>query len=278
MASPVFLYRVFLASPGGLESERNAIIKIIEDYNKQECLDRGIIFHPVIWEDAPPTMERPQSHLNKRLRECDFFLLILWDRWGSPPSRSQSRYSSGTEEEYREAISCCLDHNYPMRDVAVMFKEVNAQQVNDPGPQLSAVLRFKQELTHGKEVFFSCFDSLFKLENTIRMRLAQWSRDIIGDADAPRADPGTNTMQYTGERISLNFQDIEIRAVLQLLADFTGLNVISSDTVRGNITLRLKDVPWDEALHVILRSKGLSMRQEGDVIWVASPAEIAASR
>jgi len=79
---------------------------------------------------------------------------------------------------------------------------------------------------------------------------------------------------YTGDRLSLNFQDIEVRAVLQLLADFTGLNLVASDTVRGNITLRLKNVPWDQALDIILKTKGLDMRQTGNVIMVAPAQEI----
>jgi len=79
---------------------------------------------------------------------------------------------------------------------------------------------------------------------------------------------------YSGDRLSLNFQDIEVRAVLQLLADFTGLNLVASDTVAGNITLRLKNVPWDQALDIILKSKGLSMRQTGNVIMVAPTTEI----
>ncbi len=82
--------------------------------------------------------------------------------------------------------------------------------------------------------------------------------------------------EYTGERLSLNFQDIEVRAVLQLLADFTGLNLVASDTVTGNVTLRLKNVPWDQALDIILRSKGLGMRKEGNVMMVAPQEEIAA--
>ncbi|WPL15905.1 Type IV pilus biogenesis and competence protein PilQ precursor [Thiorhodovibrio winogradskyi] len=81
---------------------------------------------------------------------------------------------------------------------------------------------------------------------------------------------------YDGDRLSLNFQDIEVRAVLQLLADFTGLNLVASDTVRGNITLRLQNVPWDQALDIVLKTKGLSMRQTGNVVMVAPTQEIAA--
>ncbi|MDX1529372.1 MAG: type IV pilus secretin PilQ, partial [Gammaproteobacteria bacterium] len=81
---------------------------------------------------------------------------------------------------------------------------------------------------------------------------------------------------YTGERLSLNFQNIEVRAVLQLIADFTGLNLVASDTVTGTLTLRLKNVPWDQALDIILRTKGLAMRKQGNVVLVAPSEEIAA--
>lgn len=82
--------------------------------------------------------------------------------------------------------------------------------------------------------------------------------------------------KYTGEKLSLNFQDIEVRSVLQLIADFTDLNLVASDTVAGRITLRLKNVPWDQALELILRTKGLDQRQIGNVLLVAPAAEIAA--
>lgn len=81
---------------------------------------------------------------------------------------------------------------------------------------------------------------------------------------------------YSGEKLSLNFQNIEVRAVLQLLADFTGLNVVASDSVQGNITLRLKNVPWDQALDIILRTRGLGKRQTGNVMLIAPNAEISA--
>ncbi len=81
---------------------------------------------------------------------------------------------------------------------------------------------------------------------------------------------------YSGERLSLNFQDIEVRSVLQLIADFTGINIVVSDTVGGSLTLRLKNVPWDQALDIILKTKGLAMRQTGNVMLVAPSEEIAA--
>lgn len=81
---------------------------------------------------------------------------------------------------------------------------------------------------------------------------------------------------YKGDKLSLNFQNIEVRSVLQVIADFTGFNIITSDTVNGNLTLRLKDVPWDQAMDIIMESKGLAMRKTGNVIWVAPSEELAA--
>jgi type IV pilus assembly protein PilQ len=85
-----------------------------------------------------------------------------------------------------------------------------------------------------------------------------------------------NKSGYVGEKLSLNFQNVEVRAVLQVIADFTGLNIITSDTVTGNLTLRLKDVPWDQALDIMLQAKGLDKRQVGNVILIAPRDEIAA--
>ncbi|MDH4258693.1 MAG: type IV pilus secretin PilQ [Gammaproteobacteria bacterium] len=81
---------------------------------------------------------------------------------------------------------------------------------------------------------------------------------------------------YTGERLTLNFQDIDVRPVLQLLADTSGQNIVVSDTVKGRVTLRLQNVPWDQALDIVLRTKGLDMRRKNNVILVAPQAELAA--
>jgi type IV pilus assembly protein PilQ len=92
---------------------------------------------------------------------------------------------------------------------------------------------------------------------------------------AKEVEQRRNEFSYVGDRISLNFQDIEVRAVLQLIADFTELNLVASDTVSGRITLRLQNVPWDQALELVLKTKGLDKRQIGNVLMVAPAAEIA---
>jgi type IV pilus assembly protein PilQ len=80
---------------------------------------------------------------------------------------------------------------------------------------------------------------------------------------------------YKGEKLSLNFQNVEVRAVLQVIADFTGLNIITSDSVSGSLTLRLKDIPWDQALDIIMQTKGLDMRKNGNVVLIAPREELA---
>ena len=100
--------------------------------------------------------------------------------------------------------------------------------------------------------------------------------DVRQKVDDPNKLVASSRPGYAGEKLSLNFQNIDVRSVLQVIADFTGLNIITSDTVTGNLTLRLKDVPWDQAMDIITQSKGLTMRKNGNVILVAPADEVAA--
>ncbi len=100
--------------------------------------------------------------------------------------------------------------------------------------------------------------------------------DVRQKVEDPNKLVQSSKAGYAGEKLSLNFQNIEVRSVLQVIADFTGLNIVASDTVTGNITLRLKDVPWDQAMDVIMQNKGLTMRKKGNVITVAPADEVAA--
>lgn len=90
------------------------------------------------------------------------------------------------------------------------------------------------------------------------------------DPNKLTAGPG-----FAGDKLSLNFQNIEVRALLQVIADFTNFNVVTSDTVTGNVTLRLKDVPWDQALDIIMQAKGLGLKKSGNVLWIAPKDELA---
>ena len=106
----------------------------------------------------------------------------------------------------------------------------------------------------------------------------QTDNQFVLEVRQQKIDPNKLTQGpgYSGEKLSLNFQSIEVRALLQVIADFTNFNVVTSDTVTGNVTLRLKDVPWDQALDIILQAKGLGVRKTGNVLWIAPKDEIAA--
>jgi len=91
---------------------------------------------------------------------------------------------------------------------------------------------------------------------------------------ADDAKTSANGRGYRGDKLSLNFQNIEVRALLQVIADFTGLNVVASDSVTGQLTLRLKDVPWDQALDIVMQARGLDMRRNGNVLWIAPKDEL----
>lgn len=109
----------------------------------------------------------------------------------------------------------------------------------------------------------------YQTENKLTLSVKPLTQDDVERRKAER-------FAYTGEKLSLNFQDIDVRSVLQLIADFTDLNLVASDTVAGNITLRLQNVPWDQALDLVLKTKGLDKRQIGNVLLVAPADEIAA--
>ncbi|MFA7316166.1 MAG: type IV pilus secretin PilQ [Sulfuricella sp.] len=107
----------------------------------------------------------------------------------------------------------------------------------------------------------------------------QADRQFIVDVKKIVEDPNKmvpgSKQGYGGEKLSLNFQNVEVRTVLQVIADFTNLNIITSDSVSGSLTLRLKDVPWDQALDIILNAKGLDKRKNGNVVWIAPRDELA---
>ena len=123
--------------------------------------------------------------------------------------------------------------------------------------------------------------------DTVRMLIeprGQWEhltwqtdRRLVLEVRSVKQDDGKTSAGnrgYRGDKLSMNFQNIEVRALLQVIADFTGLNVVASDSVSGNLTLRLKDVPWDQALDIVMQARGLDMRRNGNVLWIAPKDEL----
>ena len=147
MPEDIVLYRVFIATPGGLEQERRAFAQTLERYNVAEAIPRQASFLPVGWEDTLAGVGRPQTLINEDLNRCDYFVMVLWDRWGTPPGGEHPHHTSGTEEEYRLAMEHFRDPNHPLDKVVVLFKAIeDAKRLRDPEEQLKKVLRFKKKL------------------------------------------------------------------------------------------------------------------------------------
>lgn len=171
-------YRVFIASPGGLNEERKSFKEKLFEYSEDESIERHVSFIPVGWEETLGGIGRPQEIINDEIKKCDFFVLLLWDRWGSPPSKDRSsNYSSGTEEEFYIALECLRDKNQPMRKIVVLFKGVDERQLSDPGPQLKKVIEFKRKIEANKILLYEAFDTIEEFTRIIRRHLSRWVRD-----------------------------------------------------------------------------------------------------
>jgi len=191
MAEDIKQYRVFIASPGGLDKEREGFRDTLRDYNEMDAVQRGVLFRPVGWEDTLGGIGRPQSIINDDVRSCDYFVMVLWDRWGSSPDKKgKGKYSSGTEEEYHIALECFADKKMPMRQIVVFFKAVDERMLSDPGPQLNKVLDFKRKLETEKTIYFHTYDEIEHFKKLIGKYLAQWVRDHeSGEAGKPVKQP-----------------------------------------------------------------------------------------
>lgn len=172
-------YRVFIASPGGLEVERRAFRDTINEFNEDFANNRGLHFIPIGWELEPPGCGRPQSIINQRVKECDYFVLLLHNRWGTPPvtldDSLDGQPTSGTHEEFIVAEQCRSDENYPMVDVAPFFKAVEEAHMADPGPQLRQVLNFRKDLETSRSHFYQVFDETDEFKRHLLRKLCQWS-------------------------------------------------------------------------------------------------------
>jgi tetratricopeptide (TPR) repeat protein len=191
MSNQITNYRIFIASPGGLDDERKAFKDTIANYSDSEAIPRGALFSPIGWEITLRGIGRAQEMINEEVRTCDFFVLLLWDRWGTPTG-SPSNHTSGTEEEYEIAWECYRTSKRPMREIIVFFKAVTPRQLSDPGEQLEKVLDFKTKLEAEKKLFFDTFDNVAAFQEKLRRYLAQWLRlhesGVSGKVKRPSLD------------------------------------------------------------------------------------------
>ena len=182
MAEHLIQRKVFIATPGGLEDIRKAFQTTLQKWNDRVGLAHmGTLFSPVGWEITLPGKGRPQAKINEDLRRCDFFVLVLWNRWGSQTGKGDGTYSSGAEEEFHLALECIASDDHPMRDLSMFFKGVGEQQLADPGPQLSKVLAFKKRIESRREHLYQNFDTVEEFAETLESLLHEWARQPVAD-------------------------------------------------------------------------------------------------
>jgi tetratricopeptide (TPR) repeat protein len=189
MAQNVKALSVFIASPGGLEQERAKFLEVLHRRDVDEALSSGITFLPKGHEFAYGGIGRPQELINSQIRESDYLIVVLWDKWGSPTSEDE-QFSSGTEEEFFTGLECLTDDDYPMQDIVVFFKGVHDRQMSDPGEQLRKVLAFRTRLEDERLALYRTFDTIDEYAEELRRLIAKWSREwTTGQKLDRRTDP-----------------------------------------------------------------------------------------
>ena len=175
-------YRVFIGSPGGLETERQCFRETLRKFS--ELHGDNVRFDPVGWEDAPPAIGRPQEVINRHhLDECDYAVFILHDRWGSPTGTG---LSSGTGEEFARAET--LYQQNKIRNIALFFKAIEPSRLNDPGAQLRQVLDFKNRIEEGKQYLFKECKDKNEFSEILEILLVDWKKRHTEASNPPKSD------------------------------------------------------------------------------------------
>jgi tetratricopeptide (TPR) repeat protein len=229
----VDLYRIFLASPGGLEEEHQLIREEIEIFNETTAIPLGALFRMVGWETVAGGTGRPQGLINEYLEICDYFIVVLWHRWGSAPAGSS--YSSGTEEEFNEAKKYKDREGKPMTDLVVYFKTKSPPQLtNIVGHDIERINKFREGLD---SLLYKAFEEREELRNHLRMSLSKWlfkRKNVVGgyrdtpspalasgstQALRPFADPATSSaLLESNAAVGLDHEPSELRVQAENLS------------------------------------------------------------
>lgn len=171
MSDRLKIIRVFIGSPGGLDDERQTAHEVVASVNRAHSESWGCYFKLLGWEDAVPGYVRPQSKINEDLDRCDYFIGVLWNKWGSRPSNDPSGYTSGFEEEY-ERSKARIESGL-MKDMAIYFKVIEVPNGMEPGDEIKKVLDFRRKCVDEKKVFFKPFLDIQSFSDVIREKLEE---------------------------------------------------------------------------------------------------------
>lgn len=195
MADTRKILKVFLASPGDLPDERRAAKSVVDEVNGLFANEFGYQIELVGWEDTISSFGRPQAIINAELERCEFFIGLMWKRWGTPPDLS-GPYTSGFEEEFQRSVKRRLKEGRP--EISILFKEIDPDLLLDPGDELKKVLAFKKQLIDRKIILYDGFSDVRDFETKVRRCLskyvtrlrAQEVSELSDESQVLRADGG----------------------------------------------------------------------------------------
>lgn len=187
------IIKVFLASPGDLVEERKTAKKIAEEENRNHAIPAGYQFELVGWEDTVAQHGRAQAVINRDLDQCDYFIGLIWKRWGSPPGPDGGPYSSGFEEEYERATDRFNKTGTPR--ISILFKSVDSSEISDAGPQLRRVLDFQRSFINEYKGVFHTFDDLSTFETQFRSILSHFLRKEIEENRNSESEEQSRTLE-----------------------------------------------------------------------------------
>lgn len=221
MQASMRLVRIFIGSPGGLEEERKAAREVFDEVNLAHGEQWGLHFKIVAWEDTVPGYQRAQSKINEDLDRCEYFIGVLHDRWGTPPSNDPNGYSSGFEEEFYRAEKALKSGK--MKDMALFFKNIAIKEGLLPGPEIQKVLEFREEQVGGKVNYFRNFSTLDEFRGHVRIKLNEigWKESgflaLKSEGEASQPDPKGQNDLIAADEIETGLFDIEARNFLSEL-------------------------------------------------------------
>ena len=214
MAGTRKFFRVFLASPGGLEEERRVAKRVIDEYNSQLANALGYHADLVGWEDTLPGIGRPQALINRDLDGCDLFVGMLWKRWGSPPDTG-GEFTSGFEEEYVQSMRRFEAEQRPQ--IHLLLKDIDPASLVDPGEQLKRVQSFRELVFNEKKLFAKRFATISDFEQTFRLCIQGYAIEL-SDQDAATSPEKSETRGVSGSA-QVTAEETEVVAEAALPAE-----------------------------------------------------------
>jgi hypothetical protein len=227
------IVKVFLASPGDLQEERRAAKLVVDEFNKLWADKLGYHVELVGWEDTVSAYGRPQSIINRDLERCEFFIGMMWKRWGTPPDLTGT-YTSGFEEEFDGSIKRRQTAGRP--EISLLFKNVDNELLRDPGPELAKVILFKSKIISEKIILFETFDDIREFEVKIRGCITTYVKGLQAEEAEKLSDSNQASRSDDGATQ---------RSVDQTLSTDTPLSIEGAEFLRDFIAKTERDPDKD---------------------------------